>query len=297
MIGSPKSVESGSPVIKNWLILLWWGLVLLAVGAATGCRQTPEEVRSGLKKQLREARVARLADLESYVKSGMFPHNHDVEGNRTPCLIDRHGRLCAVAYLVGSSEVPDFQYATFMNSNNRATWGYSVMGRLPDPGTVARLREAEQRQAAIGKSYREFASKLVGYASGNNHIRLIALADGPLMEWVLHSGLTLEECALIQPGYSYLSCNDCLPESEQSKGGAYNRPPGETETTHRIHAVTFGNATSESEEIAKADQTRIRKHLSAVIEKLRVDTEDSLDLAVSRLIQRVTPEPGSVRKP
>ena len=125
----------------------------------------------------------------------------------------------------------------------------------------------------------------------------MALDGGPLMEWVLNSGLTLEECALIQPGYSFLSCNDCLPGSERAEEGTYNRPPGETETTDQIHAVTFGAATTESEEIAKADQTRIRKQLSGVIEKLRVDTEDSLELAVNRLSQRGTPEPGSVRKP
>lgn len=114
----------------------------------------------------------------------------------------------------------------------------------------------------------------------------MALGDGPLMEWVLNSGLTLEECALIQPSYSFLSCNDCLPRSEEAQDGTYNRPPGETETTHRLGAVTFGRPTSESEEIAKADQTRIRKHLGVVIEKLRADTEGSLDLAVKRLIRR-----------
>jgi hypothetical protein len=291
--------------MKNWFILLRWGLVLLAVGAASGCRQHKSEQETlELRNRLRESRVARLADLESYVKSGKFPHNHDVEGRRTPYLIDRHGRLCAVAYLVGSSEVPDFKYGGFIDSNNRATWGssggvnssFGIDGNPPGPEELARLREAEQRQAAIGKSYQEFASKLVGYASGNNHLRLKDLDDGPLMEWVLNSGLTLEECALIQPHYayiSYLSCNDCLPGSEEADAGPFSSPPGEM--THPIHAVPYGRATAESVEIVKADEARIRKHLSAVIEKLRVDTEDSLDLAVNRLIRRVASAPGPGR--
>lgn len=40
-------------------------------------------------------------------------------------------------------------------------------------------------------------------AQANNQVRVMQVSRGPLVEWVLRSGLLQEECALIQPTYEY----------------------------------------------------------------------------------------------
>ena len=44
---------------------------------------------------------------------------------------------------------------------------------------------------------------LLEAARKHNHILIPALHEGPLFEWILYSGLTQEECALIQPSYPW----------------------------------------------------------------------------------------------
>ncbi|MCI0352125.1 MAG: HEAT repeat domain-containing protein, partial [Acidobacteriales bacterium] len=39
-------------------------------------------------------------------------------------------------------------------------------------------------------------------ASNTNHIRIESVHDGPLLDWIHDSGLTQDECALIQPSYA-----------------------------------------------------------------------------------------------
>lgn len=40
-------------------------------------------------------------------------------------------------------------------------------------------------------------------AAADNFVRVLDVKDGPALEWILHSGLTQEECARIQPTYDF----------------------------------------------------------------------------------------------
>ena len=58
---------------------------------------------SALAPAQREARSRRIAELNSYLRRGVFPHNHQLPGHRTPVFVDGHGTRCAMAYLIEQS--------------------------------------------------------------------------------------------------------------------------------------------------------------------------------------------------
>jgi hypothetical protein len=87
---------------------------------------------------------------------------------------------------------------------------------------------------------------LLEAAAQNNCIKFADVHEGPFHDWILRSGLTLEEIAAIQ-----------LP---------YDRDPG-------------NDPRFESRERA-----RIQKHLAAMEKRLTKNTKKSLDLAVDRLL-------------
>ncbi len=43
----------------------------------------------------------------------------------------------------------------------------------------------------------------------NNHIRVMEITEGPAREWMEKNGLSQEECAEIQPGYTHYSLSYC----------------------------------------------------------------------------------------
>lgn len=51
----------------------------------------------------RAARARAIQDLDEYRQGERFPHNHDVDDRRVPLFEDRHGTLCAMAYLIAES--------------------------------------------------------------------------------------------------------------------------------------------------------------------------------------------------
>lgn len=51
----------------------------------------------------RAARGRHIAELRAYRQRGVFPHNHQVRGRRTPVFVDEHGTRCAMAYLMEQS--------------------------------------------------------------------------------------------------------------------------------------------------------------------------------------------------
>jgi len=53
---------------------------------------------------LRQQRDINLDLLHEYWTRGNFPKNYDHPGQRKPCFMDRDGNICAVGYLVASSE-------------------------------------------------------------------------------------------------------------------------------------------------------------------------------------------------
>jgi hypothetical protein len=277
-----------------------------------------EPVDPQLRQQLAQAREQRLADLEVYIKHGEFPHNHDFRGERVPYLVDRHGRLCAVAYLFSASQVEDFKYFIFIMVNN-------VADRPPNPSIIGSFARALSQddgpatdvQSRLGKFYlevpcedelqlrrileqspeakspdvaqkieerlcelaaqradtirmcvkhRAWFQSLPNLVGIDNHVRVKHLKPGPLWDWILTSGLTREECAMIQPSYSYLyvACDHCVPGSEarteQLEGSDYYR-------------------------MLRSEQERVRSHLTGVLRKLRETSDRSLDLATRRLQQ------------
>ncbi len=95
---------------------------------------------------------------------------------------------------------------------------------------------------------------------GNNHIRVMEIKDGPALEWILHSGLTQEECARIQPSYEFKRPRPLLPSPK----------PEPTPDPQIVQ-----------------EQQRIRDHLKKVEEELRANTFPSLEKAVAMLMPSI----------
>ncbi|MEO5989864.1 MAG: hypothetical protein ABIU54_04385 [Candidatus Eisenbacteria bacterium] len=55
----------------------------------------------------RAARARCVANLRAYIQRGVFPHNHQVVGRRTPVFVDEHGTRCAMAFLIERSGEPE----------------------------------------------------------------------------------------------------------------------------------------------------------------------------------------------
>lgn len=90
-------------------------------------------------------------------------------------------------------------------------------------------------------------------AKTNNLIRLADVHEGPLYEWMMESGFTQEEIAMIQVPY--------MPPRQLSM---------------------------------EEERERLQRHLSAVEDRLRDDTEQSLDVAMMRLAQHRAPAAPAV---
>ena len=58
---------------------------------------------STLTAAQRAARTRCVAELRAYRSRGVFPHNHQAPGGRTPVFIDEHGTRCAMAHLIECS--------------------------------------------------------------------------------------------------------------------------------------------------------------------------------------------------
>jgi hypothetical protein len=217
---------------------------------------SPELTDGEWLELLRKRRRARIVELEAYASAGQFPHNHGFAGERRPYLMDRHGRLCAVAYLIATSAVgEEFDYDFFQAMNQKARRYYMRLSpEQRDPH-----RETKRRTHAT------ISALLRGLSEQDNQVRIADVMDGPILAWILTSGFTQEECARIQPDYVYLSCNDCLPGSEEGEG------------------VEFGSPRAEARATAEQDGQRIQKHLTSVAAKLKANTEASLAIALQRL--------------
>lgn len=81
-------------------------------------------------------------------------------------------------------------------------------------------------------------------AAANNHVRVMDLSEGALVDWVIGSGLLQEEAARIQPSYDFMRPTPVDP--------------------------------------GIVERGRIREHLGIVLAELERDTERSLAIAVDR---------------
>lgn len=91
-------------------------------------------------------------------------------------------------------------------------------------------------------------------ASESNFIRLADVQSGPLFDWILHSGLTQEEVALIQEPYAFIEPAIDPNQLDQEK---------------------------------EREKQRLQRHFRVVEQRLIADADRSLDLAVDRLIARL----------
>ena len=102
----------------------------------------------------------------------------------------------------------------------------------------------------------------------DNYVHLNMVHDGPVLDWIATSGLTKEECVLIQPSYPHDPGRPSLDPG----------PPG----TPREEDLLLPPELVGPEEAMKRI-AGIRAHLEAVVEVLRRETHRSLQVAVERL--------------
>lgn len=93
-----------------------------------------------------------------------------------------------------------------------------------------------------------------GIAAENNHVRVMDVSSGPLVDWVLESGLLQEEAARIQPSYDF-------------------------ERPYRPRPTPVDPAIVE--------RRRIQRHLERVVAELRRDTETNVVTALERWERRL----------
>lgn len=89
---------------------------------------------SGLRPEQRRARARMIRWLSEYRELGRFPRNYDFPDRRMPYFVDRHGTLCAVAYLIARSGRADLVARIAAKRNNAF-----VRELADDPGLIAWL--------------------------------------------------------------------------------------------------------------------------------------------------------------
>ncbi len=127
-------------------------------------------------------------------------------------------------------------------------------GRFSDMTPV--FVDAHNVPCAVAHLMREAgASELVEEVrKKNNLVRLWVLKEGPVLDWILLSGLTREECALIQPSYDH-----------KGYPGGPREPDYGDDSWRDVAAL------------------HIQDHLRSTAKKLRADTVPSLLVALQRL--------------
>lgn len=106
-------------------------------------------------------------------------------------------------------------------------------------------------------------------AAANNFVRVADMTSGPVIDWILTSGLTKEEAVYIQEPYMYQE------PSEPSEPPPADDPPS-------LSAVGDLPATP-TVSPRVAEKQRLRRHFVQVERRLEAEFETSLDLAMSRL--------------
>ncbi len=107
--GSPISEDLGLIDAERSRLTAHFDSVTGVLGATDISRLTSVERRN------RERALGHLVD---YRDRGVFPHNHHFPGTRVPYFRDRHGVLCAMAYLIdrsGRGDIVDLVEARMNN--------------------------------------------------------------------------------------------------------------------------------------------------------------------------------------
>lgn len=130
------------------------------------------------------------------------------------------------------------------------TRGEFVQNPVPSGGRGHFIFDAAHRPCPLASIIIDSGGRdLVEQAAReNNGVKVADLRDGPILDWILRSGLTQEECILIQ--------------QPSRSGSEMTRPEAETE------------------------KEQLRRTLEEIEIRLRRETDRSLELAVTRLLQR-----------
>ena len=131
---------------------------------------------------------------------------------------------------------------------------YAATGRFPRnldfPGQlVPYFVDAYGTACAVGRLAQldGLNADVAHIAATNNHIRIADVHAGPLLDWILDSGLTQAECALIQPSYA------CIEDYRRGRQW-------------------------------QDELTRLRRHFERVEKQLRTDEQRSLEQAMMRRV-------------
>lgn len=159
--------------------------------------------------------------------------------------VDRWRDALAAARLREVARLRDYRVAGRFPQNHR------IFGRVPtfidERGTPCAVGYLMQRS---GRS--ELAAEI---SRTNNHVYVEKIADGPALDWILHSGLTQEECATIQPSYGWRDPPKRLPMP---------LPPDEDD-----------------------ERQQLVLHFASLEQHLLRDSETSLDAALARLAPQI----------
>ncbi len=130
------------------------------------------------------------------------------------------------------------------------TRGEFVQNPVPSGGPGHFIFDAQRRPCPLASIIIESGRRdlMEQAARENNGVKVADLRGGPILDWILLSGLTQEECILIQ--------------QPSRSGKEMARPEAETE------------------------QEKLRRTLEDVEVRLRRATDESLELAVTRLLRR-----------
>ena len=160
--------------------------------------------------------------------------------------------------------------ATARQANLAAFHTYRIGGVYPhntyQPGKLNVWTDAEGHICAAATIIKMSGGTelVLQTARTNNFVRLMDVKDGALMDWMLTSGLTQREIAMIQ-----------LPFMDE-------RSPAEI----RNEARAAARATARVAAVRKRDDARLAKQYAAIEAKLAANSEASLDIATAMLLRQ-----------
>lgn len=191
---------------------------------------------------------------------------------------------------------------------------YAMAGRFPRNETHPGVRvpvfiDRHGSACAVAHLMRESGRgpEVESIARSANHVRVMEVRAGPLVDWITDSGLLQEECAIVQPSYEEIyPPRGALQWNERDlidvlssfvgaewRSGQATLVGGHLVLTHtpEVHgrvtqalAALRGTTAAPSLEEARAREIqRVRQHLLLAEARLRGQTARSLDLASRRL--------------
>ena len=149
---------------------------------------------------------------------------------------------------------------------------------LGEPGLAHVFMDHRGVRCAMAELIWQSGAKdlVMHYVETDNDVVIAEQTDGPLIDWVLTSGLTMEEVAFVQvPGFNV---------SEWEETGGPRAP--------------VARAVDPDKRALAVETQRRRAHFRMALRQLEVSEPASLDLAIERLGDRVyTPPPSDAPPP